>query len=227
MTNRTRFIHGHNARTNAKALAEARALKRTPESEAYRLEKSRKGIKKAKEAGVYSKAVKRTWEEHRDAMEAGSTKGAATRRRMFASGQLSINREKISESMCRLYVEGGGPSWSRGHYEPLETKSTKPRSYYRSSWEKIAMEKLDLDPAVTQWTHEPTWISYTHDGVKRRYVPDFLVRYEDGTTVLMEVGVKSVKDMPQNISKRSAAQTFCEERGWMFRLLTEQDILTE
>jgi hypothetical protein len=69
-------------------------------------------------------------------------------------------------------------------------------------------------------------------GVLRGYVPDALVEFrpdEHGIIPLPELReVKSTLDLEKNATKYAAkfeaARTYCEHRGWLFRIITEKDI---
>ena len=75
-----------------------------------------------------------------------------------------------------------------GEYE-IPKKSPGTSREYQSDLERRMMDRLERDPHVVKWMkrHGITipWI----DGQKhqRRYVPDFLVEYEDGRKVIIEV----------------------------------------
>ncbi len=172
----------------------------------------------------FSDHTKRLWSEQREKMMEASKRAGRTFSARVASGQIVVNRDKISESVTRRYLEGGF-QWARGRYEESPSKSTKPSSYYRSSWELDFMRRLDADPTVLEWTHEPLWIRYEWEG-RRRYIPDFRVRYSDGRTELVELGVKAVKDLPRNAAKHAAARDLCEKNGWLFMVLSESDLLS-
>lgn len=93
---------------------------------------------------------------------------------------------------------------------------------YQSDLERRMMEKLERDPHVSRWMkrHGITipWI----DGQKhqRRYVPDFLVQYEDGRRVVLEVKDPSRMDSDDVRRKRKAAEMWCKQRGMEYVLAT-------
>ena len=119
---------------------------------------------------------------------------------------------------------------------------------YRSSWEARVMNKLDLSDWCIAWASEEMTIPYVSpvDGKYHRYFPDFLVKYRDknGITKTMMIEVKPQKQTeppkPQkratkkyitevatygiNQAKWKAAQDYCLDRGWEFRVLTEHDL---
>jgi hypothetical protein len=73
-----------------------------------------------------------------------------------------------------------------------------------SGWEKYAANVVEAHPKVAAWVkndHLGFHILYLWNGSKRKYIPDFLVRYESGKTLVLEI--KGV-DSPQDQAKRAA-----------------------
>jgi hypothetical protein len=119
---------------------------------------------------------------------------------------------------------------------------------YRSSWEAKVMNWLDLNPDIISWASEELIIPYKSpvDGRWHRYFPDFLVksRTRDGKlkTILIEVKPKKQTQPPEpkkrvtkqyiqevttwgvNEAKWKAATEYCLDRGWDFKLLTEDHL---
>jgi hypothetical protein len=200
---------------------------RTEESEARRVETLRSTYANMTEAEKqrFSDHSKRLWSENRDLMMAGVEKATATQIANYEiykanGGRGSAQwRDKISLSMCELYLEGG-PQFAHGRYEDLPTKSTKPSPYYRSSWELRRFKELDADPDVVWWTAEPFWIDYWFEGESHRYLPDLLVCRADNTCI-EEVGVQHLKESQSRlIAKGEAAETFAAGRGWTYSIVS-------
>lgn len=118
---------------------------------------------------------------------------------------------------------------------------------YRSSWEVRVMKYLDENPNVMWWASEELPIPYRSpiDNRVHRYFPDFIVkvRRKDGLvmTYILEVKPESQTKMPVqkrrtkkflqeaatyaiNQEKWRAADIFCKEHGWQFKILTENDL---
>jgi hypothetical protein len=118
---------------------------------------------------------------------------------------------------------------------------------YRSSWEVRVMKYLDENPNVIWWASEELPIPYRSpiDNRVHRYFPDFIVkvRRKDGLvmTYILEVKPESQTKMPVqkrrtkkfvqeaatyaiNQEKWRAADIFCKEHGWQFKILTENDL---
>ena len=73
-----------------------------------------------------------------------------------------------------------------------------------SGWEKYAANVVEAHPKVAVWVkndHLGFHILYLWNGSKRKYIPDFLVRYGSGKTLVLEI--KGV-DSPQDQAKRAA-----------------------
>lgn len=93
---------------------------------------------------------------------------------------------------------------------------------FQSDLERKMMVKLEADPFVKKWMkrHGITipWI----DGQKhqRRYVPDFLVEYEDGEKKIIEVKDPSRIDSNEVQRKRKASEIWCKQRGMEYIIAT-------
>lgn len=119
---------------------------------------------------------------------------------------------------------------------------------YRSSWECRVMNWLDQNPNILSWASEEIQIPYLSpvDSRWHRYFPDFLVRMKtkDGKTktMMLEVKPKRQSQPPEprkrvtkqyiqevatwgvNQAKWKAAEEFCLDRGWEFKVITEEHL---
>ena len=119
---------------------------------------------------------------------------------------------------------------------------------YRSSWEARVMDWLDRRPDIVSWASEELIIPYISpvDNRKHRYFPDFLVKVKtkEGSmkTILIEVKPKKQTQPPQqqtritkryitevttwgvNQAKWKAAEEYCLDRGWEFKIMTEDHL---
>lgn len=117
---------------------------------------------------------------------------------------------------------------------------------YRSSWELRVMKYLDEHPSVIWWASEELPIPYKSpvDQKVHRYFPDFIARIKQAnkeTTMVLEV--KPFKQTQKPVQKRKtkkflqeavtyainqekwrAADLFCKEHGWQFKLITEKEL---
>ena len=121
---------------------------------------------------------------------------------------------------------------------------------YRSSWERTFMEYCDRNPDVVTWASEELHIPYFFigDGKWHRYFPDFLMTTVQARTNRKQTWVVEVKPYKQtlapvagrtrggrrylrevvayqqNQAKWTAAQAFCQRKGWRFVVITEKDL---
>ena len=138
----------------------------------------------------------------------------------------------------------------KGWFTPKHRSKYKGDSenvVYRSSWELRVMKWLDENPNVIWWASEELIIKYRSpiDQKIHRYFPDFIVRLKqkNGTESTVVIEIKPQKQKVKPVQKRKtkrylqeaatyavnqekwrAADLFCKEHGWQFKVLTEKDI---
>jgi hypothetical protein len=119
---------------------------------------------------------------------------------------------------------------------------------YRSSWECRVMDWLDRNRDIISWASEELIVPYISpvDNRVHRYFPDFLVkvRNKEGQlkTLMIEVKPKKQTQPPiqqrritkqyitevttwgVNQAKWKAAQEYCLDRGWQFKIMTEEHL---
>ena len=119
---------------------------------------------------------------------------------------------------------------------------------YRSSWECRVMRWLDDNPSILSWASEELVIPYISPVDKRyhRYFPDFLVKVKtkDGITKTMILEIKPKKQAVEPVKKKrvtkqylhevmtwgvnqakwKAAEEYALDRGWEFKVLTEEHL---
>lgn len=119
---------------------------------------------------------------------------------------------------------------------------------YRSSWECRVMEWLDRNSEILAWASEEIQIPYLSpvDSRWHRYFPDFLVRMRTKNgqlrTMMIEVKPKRQSKPPEpktrmtkqyiqevttwgiNQAKWKAAEEYCLDRGWEFKVITEDHL---
>lgn len=122
---------------------------------------------------------------------------------------------------------------------------------YRSGWEMRVMKYLDTNQNVVKWSSEEIVISYISpiDNRPHRYFVDFYVEAvaRDGTTKKMLLEVKPAAQTREpkrpkrqtkryitevmtwgvNQAKWKAAQEFCIDKGWEFKLITEAELFSQ
>lgn len=122
---------------------------------------------------------------------------------------------------------------------------------YRSGWEKKVMKDLDENAAVIRWSSEEVIIPYLSPVDKRmhRYFVDFYVEAKgiDGSIKVMLIEVKpAAQTRPPKAPKRrtkrflsevmtygineakwKAAKAYCDNKGWEFMILTEDELFAK
>lgn len=143
-----------------------------------------------------------------------------------------------------------GNNTYKGFFKPKNPQKYKGDStniVFRSSWELRIMKFLDEHPSVIWWASEELPIKYLNpiDQKYHRYFPDFIVKMKQKENKVMTY-VLEIKPFQQtqqptqkrktkkflneaatyivNQSKWKAADLFCQEHGWQFKILTEKDL---
>lgn len=93
---------------------------------------------------------------------------------------------------------------------------------YDSLMEFNYMQRLEADETVARWMKRHTITVAWIDGQKhqRRYRPDFLVEYTDGTKALIEVKDPSKVESDDVQRKRRAAERWCKRRDMRYIIAT-------
>ena len=118
---------------------------------------------------------------------------------------------------------------------------------WRSTWEQRVMTWLDLNDSIIYWSSEELVIKYLSpvDNRVHRYFPDFIVkvRKKDNLVATYVLEVKPEYQTKEPVKKRKtkkflqesityainqakwkAADEFCKDRGWEFKVITEKDL---
>ena len=139
--------------------------------------------------------------------------------------RIKRSAEKRSEIIAQKIVNGEwmhSTGFKGEHYDGK--KSTRGVTYLRSSYESKYARMLDEDVEVVEWTHEPFRIPYMFEGYAKNYIPDFLVKYENGTDQLVEVKPKILSESPVNLAKSLAAKKWCEANDAKYVVVCEADL---
>lgn len=139
----------------------------------------------------------------------------------------------------------------KGIYTPVNPHKYKgdyKNIVYRSMWERKVMKWLDTKPDVIAWSSEEIIVPYKSpiDGKFHRYFVDFYVQVKtkDGTLKSFLWEVKPLKQATEpkqkkritkqyinevttwgiNQAKWKAATEYCRDRGWEFKILTEEHL---
>jgi len=139
----------------------------------------------------------------------------------------------------------------KGRYSPKNPEKYKGNPtgiIYRSLWERKLMVYLDENKSIIQWSSEEIAIPYISplDNRYHRYFPDFYIKAIDknGNIVEQLLEVKPRKETVEpakkkritkqyitevttwgkNQAKWKAAEEYCLDRGWQFKLITEKEL---
>jgi hypothetical protein len=130
---------------------------------------------------------------------------------------------------------------------PSKYNGNSKNIIYRSNWELRVMKYFDDHPNVIWWASEELQIPYVSpvDNRTHRYFPDFIVkmRLKDGKLVTYILEVKPLAQTKMPVQKRKtkrfiqeaatyavnqekwrAADLFCREHGWQFKIITEKEL---
>jgi type III restriction enzyme len=107
-------------------------------------------------------------------------------------------------------------------------KSQISHVVYDSTWEKAVADLCEREEKVQGWAkndHLNLKIRYLYRGASRNFIPDYLIRFTNGKTLVLEV---KGQDSEQNKAKRAAMHTWIEavnEQGgfgkWSFEVVLE------
>lgn len=139
----------------------------------------------------------------------------------------------------------------KGYFKPKNPKKYRgdpTNCIYRSRWELVFMNRLDTHSGIIQWSSEELIIPYRSplDGKVHRYFPDFWVKKlnpegkEDIVVIEIKPFKETIEPKPQksltkkylyevktwgiNSSKWKAAEIYCQERGWQWKIITEKEL---
>ena len=138
----------------------------------------------------------------------------------------------------------------KGRYQPnnpLKYKGNFRNIIYRSLWEKKFMKYCDSNQNILEWGSEEYIIPYRSplDNKIHRYFPDFYIKVNEKSggikKYLIEIKPKrqctkpkvqktksrgylyEVYEYARNQAKWKAAKSFCADRLWEFKVLTEDE----
>ena len=119
---------------------------------------------------------------------------------------------------------------------------------YRSLWERKFMMYCDNNKNILEWGSEEIALPYRSPLDQRihRYFPDFYIKVKESNgqikkylieikpkkqTIEPQIKTKKTKsyvyevvEYAKNQAKWEAAKEFCEDRQWIFKILTEDDL---
>lgn len=139
-------------------------------------------------------------------------------------------------------------SYLQGRYNPINPSKyigDKTNIVYRSRWERLFFKYLDTNPNIIQWGSEVIIVPYicATDKRQHRYFVDIIYKTISNEVFLIEVKpyhetqkpnfkkstkkktiVESSNKYLKNMSKWAAATKYAEDRGWKFKIFTEDTL---
>lgn len=139
----------------------------------------------------------------------------------------------------------------KGKYQPTHPQKYRGNPtniIYRSLWERKFMKYCDLNENILEWGSEEIALPYRSplDGRIHKYFPDFYIKVKESNgqikKYIIEIKPKKqtiepiaqkrktkgyifeVVEYAKNQAKWKAAKSFCEDRGYEFKVLTEDDL---
>jgi len=139
----------------------------------------------------------------------------------------------------------------KGKYYPSHPKKYKGDSsniIYRSLWERKFMVYCDMNENILEWGSEEVVVPYRSpiDNRYHRYFPDFYIKYKDKSGKIKKslIEIKPLKqtmepkvqkrktkgyiyevvEYAKNMAKWEAAKEWCLDRGYEFKVLTENEL---
>jgi len=139
----------------------------------------------------------------------------------------------------------------KGKYKPLRPykyKGNPTKVTYRSLWERKFMQYCDDNTNILEWASEEMYVWYKSpvDNRAHRYFPDFYIKVRESTGMIkkyiIEVKPKRQTKPPakpkrqtrgylreafeyaKNKAKWKAANEWCLDRGYEFKVLTEKEL---
>jgi hypothetical protein len=139
----------------------------------------------------------------------------------------------------------------KGKYKPKHTRKYKGNPtniIYRSLWELKFMKYCDSNKNILEWCSEEIVLPYRSpiDNRIHRYFPDFYIKVKENSGIvkkmIIEIKPKKqcVEPVPQkrktkgyifevyeyakNQAKWKAAKNYCLDRGYEFKVITEDEL---
>lgn len=139
----------------------------------------------------------------------------------------------------------------KGKYKPSfpeKYKGDPTNIIYRSLWERKFCVYCDTNERILEWSSEEKCIPYRSpiDGKIHRYFPDFLIKVKESNgsikKYMIEIKpskqtvpptkpqrqtkkyISEVYEYAKNQSKWEAAKDWCADRGYEFKIITENEL---
>lgn len=158
--------------------------------------------------------------------------------------QVASNRVRQPNTKIKHLKPSKSSRYQQGYINPESCKKLFPSIsrdiiIYRSSYEKTFIYWLESNKSVKYWGSECFSIPYLSalDNKEHSYYPDYIVEFVDGTKMVVEIKPYNQTQNPvnennmwakreyiKNMCKWKAAKKYCDDRGFKFKVLTENTI---
>lgn len=99
---------------------------------------------------------------------------------------------------------------------------------WESQLESDACYVLEADPLVLRYRSQPETFHFRWGGARRKWTPDFeMFKTGEDRRILIEIKYKSETTQPEFKEYRARWEGLCKAQGFVFRLLTDEDIRAE
>ena len=156
--------------------------------------------------------------------EIAKVKSKITKKKRKVTKKKRVVRTR-RKKIARKRKTGRTSHYITGTYDAVKCKEPVK---YRSSWELTVAQHLDDDPTVESFEYETIIIPYITSRTSmriRKYIPDFIVKYSDGRTVIIEVKRQSALNQRTIMVKAEAARKFAATKGWEYVFWTENIVM--
>ena len=97
---------------------------------------------------------------------------------------------------------------------------------YDSDLEKYYMVELEGMPGVKSWTkRHGVKIPYGLLLIRRRYLPDFLVEFNDGSKEIHETKGLPLLLLLSTMLTKTSAEDYCRKLGWKYKFITREKVV--
>lgn len=116
----------------------------------------------------------------------------------------SVKKVPVFDPNKKVRSTADMPTWFTSKPCTITTHSQISHCVFDSSWEATESYLLEKNPHVKAWAkndHLGFEVIYIYDGVPHKFTPDFLIRLDNGKTLVLET---KGQDSDQNKAKRKA-----------------------
>lgn len=121
-------------------------------------------------------------------------------------------------------VLGKNKQYKNSHKGMYYSAKSGHEMFYASSYELKRLKHLETNVLCVKFTTKhKIQIQYVIDGKPKKYIPDILVHWSDGSVTLEEIK-GYVRDVDKFEAKKHYAEAFCEKHQMIYRVLYKKDL---